>query len=92
MKWWCVSPEEASVGRARSDRSLLLRKHADLHPETKLPTAIRLELTLPPGFPAKYRDTVVQAADSCKVKKTVAMAAPVVVTIAETAAVTLLSI
>jgi uncharacterized OsmC-like protein len=32
-------------------------------------TACRIVLTLPPGFPEKYRDAVVRAMDSCAVKK-----------------------
>ncbi len=43
---------------------------------TKLPSRIRLELRLPPGFPEKYRTAIVRAAEGCKVKKTIA-AAPV---------------
>jgi ribosomal protein S12 methylthiotransferase accessory factor len=39
---------------------------------TKLPSRIRLELRLPPGFPEKYRTAIVRAAEGCKVKKTMA--------------------
>jgi ribosomal protein S12 methylthiotransferase accessory factor len=38
-------------------------------PETKLITIIRIQLSLPPGFPEKYRTAVVRAADQCSVKK-----------------------
>lgn len=49
---------------------------------TKLPSRIRLELGLPPGFPEKYRSAIVRAAEGCKVKKTLA-AAPVFEVVAE---------
>jgi ribosomal protein S12 methylthiotransferase accessory factor len=31
--------------------------------------AIRIEITLPPGFPEKYRDAILRAVDQCKVKR-----------------------
>ena len=39
------------------------------NPETKLISSIRIQLTLPPGFPEKYRTAVLRAADQCAVKK-----------------------
>ncbi|MFO0613445.1 MAG: OsmC family protein [Polyangiaceae bacterium] len=39
---------------------------------TKLPARIRIELELPPSFPASYRAAVVRAAEGCKVKRTLA--------------------
>lgn len=36
-----------------------------------LPSAIKLEIQLPPEFPEKYRDAVINAADLCLVKKTI---------------------
>jgi ribosomal protein S12 methylthiotransferase accessory factor len=51
-----------------------LRQTVDVDPTSKLPSRIRIELGLPAGFPEKYRDAVVNAAASCKVKKTVAVA------------------
>ena len=38
-------------------------------PVTKLIETIRIDLTLPPGFPEKYRDAIVRATDQCAVKK-----------------------
>jgi putative redox protein len=38
-------------------------------PETKLVSKITLELKLPPGFPDKYRDAVIRAAEQCAVKR-----------------------
>ena len=48
----------------------LVQKHV-VDPETHLPTSIALELTLPPGFPEKYRPAIVRAVEGCKVKKTI---------------------
>jgi ribosomal protein S12 methylthiotransferase accessory factor len=31
--------------------------------------AVRLEIQLPPGFPEKYREAIVRAADQCTVKR-----------------------
>ena len=39
------------------------------NPTTKLIVKIRIEITLPPGFPEKYRTAIVRAADQCAVKK-----------------------
>lgn len=49
-----------------------LRQHVEYDPATKLPSRIRLELRLPVTFPEKYRASVIRAAESCKVKKTIA--------------------
>lgn len=35
-------------------------------------TTVRLELTLPDGFPEKYRDAIVRAVDQCAVKRALA--------------------
>ncbi len=51
-----------------------LTQHVVWNAVTHLPASIRIELTLPPDFPEKYRAAVVRAAEGCKVKKT--MAAP----------------
>jgi ribosomal protein S12 methylthiotransferase accessory factor len=37
--------------------------------ETKLISRIRIEVTLPEGFPEKYRSAIVRATDQCTVKK-----------------------
>jgi ribosomal protein S12 methylthiotransferase accessory factor len=63
--------------RGLSTEGITLRQHVDLDAVTKLPTRVRIELSLPGGFPDKYRAAVVRAAEGCKVKKTIA-AAPVV--------------
>jgi len=38
-------------------------------PERKLVTCVRIEITLPPAFPGKYREAVVRAVDQCTVKR-----------------------
>lgn len=38
-------------------------------PVTKLIASIRIDMTLPAGFPEKYREAIVRAADQCAVKK-----------------------
>lgn len=49
----------------------LVQKH-EVDPETHLVKSVRLELTLPPGFPAQYRPAILRAAANCKVKKSLA--------------------
>lgn len=51
----------------------LVQRHA-VDPTTKLLDAVTIELRLPPGFPERYRDAIVRAAEGCKVKKTMARA------------------
>jgi putative redox protein len=51
---------------------IALTQHVEWSAETHLPTHVRIEITLPPTFPEKYRAAVVRAAEGCKVKKTLA--------------------
>lgn len=46
---------------------LTLRGERD--PETRLVSKIKIEITLPPGFPPQYREAVVRAAELCSVKR-----------------------
>lgn len=48
---------------------LALRLHPDWNRETHRLERIRFELTLPPGFPEKYRPAIVRAIDQCSVKR-----------------------
>jgi ribosomal protein S12 methylthiotransferase accessory factor len=41
--------------------------------ETGLPVDITIDIKLPPDFPEKYKDSVVNVAELCKVKKSIAM-------------------
>ncbi len=40
--------------------------------DQKVPASINLDIQLPAGFPEKYKDAVINAADLCLVKKTIA--------------------
>jgi putative redox protein len=39
--------------------------------DKKIPSSINLDIRLPAGFPEKYKDAVINAADLCLVKKTI---------------------
>ena len=45
---------------------------AQYNKETGLPTDIKLDIQLPADFPEKYKAAVLNAAELCKVKKTIA--------------------
>lgn len=38
-------------------------------PETHMVSHVTLDILLPPGFPAKYKEAVIRSADQCAVKK-----------------------
>lgn len=71
--------------RKISTDGIKLQQSVDIDPETKLAARIRLELTLPPSFPEKYRVAIVRAAEGCKVKKTIAAAPAVEVSLVDDA-------
>lgn len=48
---------------------LTLSMRWERNPETKLIGSIRIEMTLPAGFPEKYRPAILRATDQCAVKK-----------------------
>ena len=58
--------------RALPTAGLRLRQQVELDPATHLPRSVRLELTLPPEVPEKYRSAILRAVENCKVKKTIA--------------------
>jgi ribosomal protein S12 methylthiotransferase accessory factor len=62
--------------RGLATQGLGLVQRAVFDPDTHLPTRVELELTLPEGFPERYRPAIQRAVEGCKVKKTIA-AAPV---------------
>jgi len=45
---------------------------AEYDKQTGLPTNIKLDIQLPADFPEKYKSAVINAAELCKVKKTIA--------------------
>ncbi len=60
--------------RGLPTEELKLRQSVDVDPVTKLPKHIHIAVELPPSFPEKYRAAVIRAAEGCKVKKTMAAA------------------
>jgi ribosomal protein S12 methylthiotransferase accessory factor len=58
--------------RGLSTLGLQLRQRTEHDPATRALTGVSLEIELPPGFPAEYREAVVRAAAACKVKKVLA--------------------
>jgi len=47
----------------------IIQSH-EWNPENGLPVNIKLDIKLPPGFPEKYKASLIHVADLCKVKKT----------------------
>ena len=43
-----------------------------INPETKLPSNITIEIQLPADFPEKYKEALVNVAELCAVKRTIA--------------------
>lgn len=58
--------------RGLSTEGLSLAQSHEVDPETGLVKAVKLAITLPPGFPERLRPAVLKAAAGCKVKKTLA--------------------
>lgn len=50
-------------------------------PETRMVSNIDIEITVPEGFPEKYHQSVIKAAEACSVKKHIAMAPQFSITI-----------
>jgi putative redox protein len=46
----------------------IIMRH-ERNPETKLVSKITLEIKAPAGFPEKYRDAIIRAAEMCAVKR-----------------------
>ena len=51
-----------------SSKIQIRQKHLN-DPQTRRLTGIELEIVLPEGFPEKYREAVIKAADQCAVKR-----------------------
>ena len=60
---------EFCTARDLSTDGLGVRLQSDFDPEKKLYTAIHIDITLPDGFPEKYRKAIHRTADLCTVKK-----------------------
>jgi len=57
------------MSRHINTKGLDVRLHADKGESSMLFDRISLLLTLPEGFPEKYRDAIVRAVNLCTVKK-----------------------
>jgi putative redox protein len=58
--------------RGLSTDGLALVQRVEHDAATKLPSKIRLELTVPEGFPKRHEPAILRAVAGCKVKKTIA--------------------
>ena len=58
--------------REIATNNIKLIQHAEYDKQTGLPTNIKIEIQLPSDFPEKYKEAVINAAQFCKVKKTLA--------------------
>ena len=58
--------------------SLVQKMHRN--PETRMISVIEIDILLPSGFPEKYKESLIKAANACAVKKHIAMAPQFIVT------------
>jgi putative redox protein len=58
--------------RKISTENMKIIQTAEYNKQTGLPTHIKLDIQLPSDFPEKYKAAVMNAAELCKVKKTIA--------------------
>jgi len=55
--------------RKISTEGLSLSIRTERNPQTRMISKMTIDITLPPGFPEKYRNAVIKAADQCTVKR-----------------------
>jgi putative redox protein len=58
--------------RGVSSENIKIIQTMEYDRSTGLPTDIKLDIQLPVDFPEKYKDAVINVAELCKVKKTIA--------------------
>lgn len=58
-------------GRGLPTEGLKLTQEMEWDAATHRLTQVRLDIHLPPGFPEKYKEAVIRAADQCAVKRTI---------------------
>ncbi|RPH32029.1 MAG: osmotically inducible protein C [Bacteroidales bacterium] len=58
--------------RGLSSENIRIVQTANYDRATGLPTDISIDIQLPADFPERYRDAVINVAELCKVKKTIA--------------------
>ena len=57
--------------RGISTEGIILVQSEEYDSETGLPASISLEIRLPDSFPEKYKSSLINVAELCKVKKTI---------------------
>jgi putative redox protein len=57
--------------RQISTEGIKIIQTMEFEDEKKTPKLFKLDIQLPPGFPEKYKDAVINAAELCLVKKTI---------------------
>ncbi len=60
--------------RGIDDRQIELVQRMYVDKESRMITTIEIDIFLPPGFPDKYKESVVKASKACAVKKHIAQA------------------
>jgi ribosomal protein S12 methylthiotransferase accessory factor len=55
--------------RKLSTEGLSLSMRTERNPQTRMISKMAIDISLPPGFPEKYRNAVIKAADQCTVKR-----------------------
>ncbi len=67
----CAGTYILSFCQARNipTEGLRLIQRTERNPETKMIDRVTMEIHLPPGFPEKYRESLIRSAESCTVKK-----------------------
>lgn len=58
--------------RTISTEGIRIIQTMEFDTEKRVPSLFKLDIKLPAGFPEKYREAVINAADLCLVKKTIA--------------------
>jgi putative redox protein len=55
--------------RGISTEGLEITQRMDVDPQTRMINKVNLDIHLPSGFPQKYTEAIIRAADQCAVKK-----------------------
>ncbi|MDQ1350354.1 MAG: putative redox protein [Acidobacteriota bacterium] len=61
--------QEFCRNRGIDTQGIELIQSLEVDPETRMVAKVNLEIKLPPSFPEKYKNAVIQSADLCAVKK-----------------------
>ena len=52
-------------------KGMKLSMDMERDPETRLPSKVAMRITLPDGFPEKYKRAIIRATDQCAVKRSI---------------------